>query len=146
MPKFEVKKTFKGALRGCFVREFAEGQIVEIDDTDLARVALEEGWIESHVEPITEPEGDEFPEDYAEYVVLGDLDLPEHLHEMAGAEKLGAGSEIGMSAAQAQELVEAGLIAPKPETVEPAAPKAKEAAPKNKAAKAAPKSKDAATE
>lgn len=56
MPKFDVKKSFKGALRGRYVREFAEGQIVEIDDPDLARVALEEGWIESHVEPIAEPE------------------------------------------------------------------------------------------
>lgn len=53
MPKFLVKKPFKGAIRGIHVRDFVLGERVEIDDPDLARVALENGWIESHVEPPT---------------------------------------------------------------------------------------------
>jgi hypothetical protein len=57
MPKFLVKQTFKGAIRGIHVREFVMGERVEIDDPDLARVALEGGWIESWVEPVA-PEPD----------------------------------------------------------------------------------------
>lgn len=153
MPKFDVKQDFDGALHGCYVKHFKADTTVEIDDPDLEAVALKEGWIESHVEPVAEVGEDDFPDDYAEYVVLVDIGLPEHLHEMVGAKSLGAGSEIGMSAEQAHDLIEAGLIAPKPETAEadeaktePEAAKAATAAPKNKAAKAAPKAKDAATE
>ena len=49
MPDFVVKKSFKGAINGIHVREFVEGAHVEIDDADLARVALANGWIESPV-------------------------------------------------------------------------------------------------
>lgn len=43
--QFKVKKTFKGAIRGCYVREFQAGEVVEIDDPQLVDVALAEGWI-----------------------------------------------------------------------------------------------------
>lgn len=49
MGLFLVKQPFKGAIRGIHVREFVAGERAEIDDPDLARVALENGWIESYV-------------------------------------------------------------------------------------------------
>lgn len=48
MSTYLVKKTFKGAINGIYVREFAAGDRAVIDDADLARVAIAEGWIESH--------------------------------------------------------------------------------------------------
>ncbi len=56
MAKYLVKQPFKGAIHGIYVRDFVAGERAEIDDPDLARVALENGWIESYVEPIAEPE------------------------------------------------------------------------------------------
>jgi hypothetical protein len=50
MPKFTVKKSFKGAIYGVHVRDFVEGETVEIHDPDLAQVGLRNGWIESYVE------------------------------------------------------------------------------------------------
>lgn len=47
MSRYLVKKTFKGAINGIYVREFVMGERALIDDPDLARVALDEGLIEA---------------------------------------------------------------------------------------------------
>jgi len=78
----------------------------------------------------------EFPEDYALYTVLQEIQVP----TKEGAEPgdiLAVGSEIGMSAADAQEWIEAGLIAPAPEKEAPKkdAPKKKETATEKAASK-----------
>lgn len=55
MPKFLVKESFRGAVNGIHVVQFRAGSVSEIHDPDLARVALANGWIESHVEGLAEP-------------------------------------------------------------------------------------------
>ena len=143
MGKYLVLIAFAGALRGCYVKNFAADSVVEIDDPDLEAVALKEGWIEPHVEP-EEVDPEQFPEDYALYIILQEIQLPGPDGNPAG-DILAVGEEFGMSAADAQEWIDAGLIKPKPEPeAEPA--KAAPKAPKNKAVKAAPKSKEDATE
>lgn len=65
MAKYLVKQPFKGAIGGIHVREFVAGERPEINDPDLARVALENGWIESYVEPAAEPEAKAAPKNKA---------------------------------------------------------------------------------
>jgi len=169
MPKFDVKQDFDGAIRGCYVKHFKADTTVEIDDLDLVAVAIKENWIEPHVE------AEAFPEDYMQFTVLQEIQVPGPDGELAG-DILEVGAQIGMSAAVAQDWVEAGLIAPaetddgsdptkEPKEVKVDDPKvdpekvvgaiskpltdeekAAIKAPANKAAKAAPKAKDAATE
>lgn len=51
MARYLVKVPFKGAIGGIYVRDFVLGERAEIDDPDLARVALEGGWIEPCAAP-----------------------------------------------------------------------------------------------
>jgi len=143
MPEYDIKTTFDGAISGCYVKHFEANTTVEINDPDLEAVALKEGWIEPHVE-IEEVDESQFPEDYALFIVLQEIQLPGPDGTPAG-DILPVGEEFGMSAADAQEWIEAGLIKAKPEP-EPDDTKAAPKAPKNKAAKAAPKVKDSAPE
>ena len=50
MPKFLVKEDFRGAIRGCYVKQFTAGTVVELDDPDLASVAVGAGWMEPYGE------------------------------------------------------------------------------------------------
>lgn len=159
MPEYDIKTTFEGAISGCYVKHFEAGTTVEINDADLEAVALKEGWIERHVE-IEEVDESQFPEDYMLFTALHEIQIPGPDGEPA-SDIIAVGEQFGMSAAEAQEWIEAGLIAPveTEDGSDPTIPqeaavpdqkadpeKAAPSAPKNKAAKAAPKAKDTATE
>jgi hypothetical protein len=45
MSKYLVREDFRGAIRGCYVKQFTAGSTVEIDDADLIGVAVQKGWI-----------------------------------------------------------------------------------------------------
>lgn len=47
MSLYRVLVDFKGAISGCYVKQFHAGCIVEIDDADLISVAMGNRWIES---------------------------------------------------------------------------------------------------
>lgn len=44
--RFKILKSFKFAHRGVEVIEYAEGDEVDVDDTDFEQVAISEGWAE----------------------------------------------------------------------------------------------------
>ena len=46
MSTYLVRQTFKGAINGIHVREYIMGERAVIDDPELVRVALENGYIE----------------------------------------------------------------------------------------------------
>lgn len=45
--RFKILKSFSFAHRGVEVIEYAEGDEVEVDDTDFEQVAISEGWVEA---------------------------------------------------------------------------------------------------
>lgn len=54
MARYLVLKRFDGAIQGCFVKTFVDGETVEVEDMDLAGVAVAEGW----VTPVDDIEGE----------------------------------------------------------------------------------------
>lgn len=83
--------------------------------------SLEEGKAKADAQGVKDGE---FPEDYTMYVVLQEIQLPTEEGAEPG-EILAVGSEVGMSAADAQDWIEAGLIelAPEKEAPKKDAPK-----------------------
>lgn len=126
MGHYLVKKTTDGAVNGCHVKTFVEGETVALYDADLAAVGVADGWLvpvdepvadlgADWIDPLTGAAGD-FPEDYAEFVMVDPARWPLGEGGAAWRDQLPAAGEVfGMSAAAAADLVESGVIAPKDE-------------------------------
>lgn len=127
MGHYLVKRTTDGAINGCYVKTFVEGETVALDDADLAAVGVADGWLvpvdapeadlaegAGWIDPLTGQAG-EMPEDYKEFVMLDPERWPLGEGEGAWRDQLPAKGEVfGMSAADAVDLVEAGVIAAAP--------------------------------
>jgi hypothetical protein len=115
------REDFDGAIDGIHVTRFTAGSIYALP-IDFAADLINSGVIA----PCADAENKD-DDDYTHYVVAKDFDQE---RDDGGTERFKAGQEIGMSEADAVELIEQGLITAKQTTPKR---KAKRGAPKNKA-------------